>query len=520
MPRCEADDEARRTRHRRHSVAGISSPPGSAAATLPSLPAPPARSPRSSSPSCCTQYAGFARVALPAARRARSSCPPSGPPTVTARSQEAQRPADSWWSTKCSASGSRWPARARSTGRATSPPSRCSACSISGSRRPCASWKRCPADSGIMLDDVMAGVYAALVLFASRMVQSLLNMPLRKSADPKPQISQVTPPAAIPGGELQIRGKGFAQDGTPQRHHRRSRRAGRHRLRFLRDRARAGRRHRRRTGGRQRHAIQRILDLRHRHADRRSLHPVANPAVDSFGNIYTTFSGSRGQKVPVAVYKIDLNFTMKPFINDLMNATALAFDQRGHAVHLQPLRRHGLPGHAQRQHVASTSKAWAWPPGSPSIAKSNLYVGDRSGTIFKISPTRQIFVFATLEPSISAYHLAFGPDGYLYVTGPTTSSFDAVYRISHEGEVEMFYRGLGRPQGMAFDEEGRLYVAASIAGRKGVVRINPDRARRAVPLRPRHRRPGVHAVARHDRGHHQRPLSRGCRHQRAAALTR
>jgi sugar lactone lactonase YvrE len=107
--------------------------------------------------------------------------------------------------------------------------------------------------------------------------------------------------------------------------------------------------------------------------------------------------------------------------------------------------------------------------------QQNLYVGDRSGTVFKISPDRQIFVFATLEPSIAAYHLAFGPDGYLYVAGPTTSSFDSIHRISSHGEVEVFYRGLGRPQGMAFDDEGRLYVAASIAGRKGVVRIDPGR---------------------------------------------
>jgi hypothetical protein len=28
---------------------------------------------------------------------------------------------------------------------------------------------------------------------------------------------------------------------------------------------------------------------------------------------------------------------------------------------------------------------------------------------------------------------------------------------------------------MAFDEEGRLYIAASISGRKGVVRISQDR---------------------------------------------
>ena len=59
-----------------------------------------------------------------------------------------------------------------------------------------------------------------------------------------------------------------------------------------------------------------------------------------------------------------------------------------------------------------------------------------------------------------------------YVTGPTTSSFDSVYRVTPAGEVTTFYRGLGRPQGLAFDEEGRLYVAASLSGRRGVVRFD------------------------------------------------
>jgi sugar lactone lactonase YvrE len=107
--------------------------------------------------------------------------------------------------------------------------------------------------------------------------------------------------------------------------------------------------------------------------------------------------------------------------------------------------------------------------------EGNLYVGDRSGTIFKISRSRQIYVFTTLEPSIAAYHLTFGLDGYLYVTGPTTSSFDAVQRVAPTGEVEVFYRGLGRPQGLTFDADGNLYVAASLAGRRGVVRIDPKR---------------------------------------------
>jgi len=205
-----------------------------------------------------------------------------------------------------------------------------------------------------------------------------------------------------------------------------------------------------------------------------NLHPVGNPAIDALGNIYATFSGSRGQKVPVAVYKIDLNFNMKPFLNDLMNATGLALDAEG--LLYVSSRYDGVvyqvsPSGNMTLYVEGMGVA----TGIAFDRERNLYVGDRSGTIFKINPERQVFVFATIEPSIAAYHLAFGPDGFLYVTGPTTSSFDCLYRIADHGEVEVFYRGLGRPQGLAFDEAGNLYVAASIGGRKGVVRVTPDR---------------------------------------------
>jgi DNA-binding beta-propeller fold protein YncE len=106
--------------------------------------------------------------------------------------------------------------------------------------------------------------------------------------------------------------------------------------------------------------------------------------------------------------------------------------------------------------------------------ENNLYVGDRSGTIFKINPERQIFVFATLEPSIAAYHMAFGPDGDLYVAGPTTSSFDRIVRIDSHGKVTTYYRGLGRPQGLAFGRDGKLYAAASLQGQRGIVCVSPD----------------------------------------------
>src|ERR1700694_400484 len=55
-----------------------------------------------------------------------------------------------------------------------------------------------------------------------------------------------------------------------------------------------------------------------------NLHPVTHPALDPEGNIYATVSGSRGQNVPVAIFKIDTNYTVKPFVSEMMNATAIA----------------------------------------------------------------------------------------------------------------------------------------------------------------------------------------------------
>ncbi len=200
-----------------------------------------------------------------------------------------------------------------------------------------------------------------------------------------------------------------------------------------------------------------------------NLHPVTNPAVDAEGNLYVTFSGSRGQKVPVAIYKIDTNYAVKPFVSEMMNPTSIAFDRQG-----QMYVSSRFDGAVYRVAPNGTMTTYAEGMGvATGIAfdrEGSLYVGDRNGTIFKIAPDQQVFVFATLELSVSAYHLAFGPRGELFVTGPN----DRVFKIDPNGSVTTFYKGLGRPQGLAFDENGNLYVAASLSGTRGIVKITPD----------------------------------------------
>ena len=290
-----------------------------------------------------------------------------------------------------------------------------------------------------------------------------------------PRIESVKPAAALPGGEVSIKGSGFGV-----RNHTRPQvqfgsaegslmMAAENQLIARVPDGAAGGAVRVRMGSVESAPFPMALGVQI--AD--NLHPVSNPAVDSEGNVYVTFSGQRGQKVPVSLYKVTANHAVKPFITELMNPTGLALDRNGNLF--VSCRQDGTI-----HRVSPDGRAMQWIEGmgiATGIAfdkTGSLYIGDRSGTIFKISPEREIFVFATLEPSMSAYHLAFSPTGELFVSGPTTSSFDRVYRISPAGEVSVFFRGLGRPQGLAFDRRGNLYVAASLGGKRGVVRLTPQ----------------------------------------------
>jgi hypothetical protein len=203
------------------------------------------------------------------------------------------------------------------------------------------------------------------------------------------------------------------------------------------------------------------------------LHQVDNPAFDAAGNLYVTFSGSRGQQPPVSVFKVGADGARVPFVSDLSNATSLAFNREGrlHVSSRFDGSIHAVDARG-RSKVVATDLGVAC--GIAFGADGNLYVGDRSGSILRVKDDRAE-VIASLPPSVAAFHLAFGPDDHLYVAGPTVSSSDGLYRIAPDGSVESFGSPFGRPQGMAFDSEGRLYVVDSLAGSAGLFRIDISR---------------------------------------------
>src|SRR5437762_3983148 len=103
------------------------------------------------------------------------------------------------------------------------------------------------------------------------------------------------------------------------------------------------------------------------------LHQVDNPVFDREGNLYVTYSGTRGQEAPVSIFRVTPSGTREPFVSGVVNPTSMAI----------------------------------------------------------------------------------GPDGRLYVS----SRFEgAVYRVAHDGTPEQIASDLGVACGIAFDDEGWMFV--------------------------------------------------------------
>jgi sugar lactone lactonase YvrE len=200
------------------------------------------------------------------------------------------------------------------------------------------------------------------------------------------------------------------------------------------------------------------------------LHPVTSPAVSRSGMVYATISGPRGKQTPVSVVRVSPDGRATPFVTGLMNATGVAFNPEGELFVTSRAE-----GNVYRVDAAGDYAVYAEgmgvATGAAFDAEGNLFVGDRSGTIFKINTERQIFVHATLEPSVAAYHLAVNAAGTVFVTGPTLSSNEAIWAIEPNGDTREWFRGLGRPQGLAISREGDIFLAACLHGQHGIVRV-------------------------------------------------
>lgn len=205
------------------------------------------------------------------------------------------------------------------------------------------------------------------------------------------------------------------------------------------------------------------------------MHNVANPAIDpKDGAVMVTRSGSRGHQLPNTLYRIETDGYIDELPVSVLNPTGIAFSPDGRMFVSN--RAAGEIYTIERgEEALFFAGGLGIVTGIAFNKDGDLFAGDRTGRIYRIDEFGSAETFAVLEPSVAAYHLAFGNDGKLYVTAPGMTSRDAVWVIDADGRADLHFRGFGRPQGLAFDREGYLYVAASYGGRRGIFRLVDDR---------------------------------------------
>jgi sugar lactone lactonase YvrE len=200
------------------------------------------------------------------------------------------------------------------------------------------------------------------------------------------------------------------------------------------------------------------------------LHQVDNPVFDRDGNLYVTYSGTRGQQVPVSIFKVRPNGARETFSSGIVNATSIAIDDSGR---LYVSSR--FEGTVYRVASDGSFDVFATDLGIAcglAFARNgDLFVGDRSGTIFKVDSSGKAEAFATVPSSVAAFHLAIAPDGFIWVTAPTLSTYDRIYKVAPDGNVSTVDVRFGRPQGIAFSPNGEPFVIEALAGASGVYRL-------------------------------------------------
>ena len=203
------------------------------------------------------------------------------------------------------------------------------------------------------------------------------------------------------------------------------------------------------------------------------LHQVDSPVIDADGAVYLTYSGTRGERSPVSIFRVRRDGFREPFVTGITNATSLGFSPAGE-LHVSSRFEGSVYKVGGDGLFEAVARDLGVPCGLAFSPDGTLYVGDRSGTVFRVSTSGRTTAFAALPASVAAFHLAWGPDNALYLTGPTLATYDSVYRIDQTGKVDAICSSFGRPQGLGFDPSGALHVVEALAGVSGVHRVRSD----------------------------------------------
>ncbi len=206
------------------------------------------------------------------------------------------------------------------------------------------------------------------------------------------------------------------------------------------------------------------------------LHIVDNPVIDSNGNIYTTYSGGRGESTNISVFKINQNGEKEVYIRGLVNATSLLIDNNDT---LYIVSR--FDGKVYRSFEKGTFEIFSHGLGAAfgmaMNSQGEIFVGDRNGSIFKLNKDGLASFYSSIPSSYIAFHLAFDSKDNLYVSNPAHMGENCIYKIDKEDKKpQIYYNGLSLFHGFAFDSNDVLYLVESKRNESCIIKVNSNKS--------------------------------------------
>ena len=115
------------------------------------------------------------------------------------------------------------------------------------------------------------------------------------------------------------------------------------------------------------------------------LHPVANPAFDpDDGALFVTRSGSRGEELPVTLFRIDISGDVSEYSGDISNPTGIAFgpdDEMFVTSRLEGIVYKVTPF----KEAVAFARNLGVATGIAFDSKGLMHIGDRTGTIYRVN---------------------------------------------------------------------------------------------------------------------------------------
>ncbi len=210
------------------------------------------------------------------------------------------------------------------------------------------------------------------------------------------------------------------------------------------------------------------------------LHIVSNPVFDREGNLYSTVSGRRGEEIADPIYRFPPgDGEPEPLGEGILNPTGLAWGPDD-TLYVSSREDGCVYRMDDQSRFQVFSQNLGCPTGICFAPTGDLVVGDRGGTLYLATAEGDVSVLSPMRPSISAYHLAYNSAGCLFVSGPTLSARDQIVEFQPEGTPSRIHTGFGRPQGIAFNEYDQFLVAEGLAGDSGVFMFTGSGVRRII----------------------------------------